>query len=204
MRRVHGGCAGLALSAALVLVAGCTPVIRDGGVGDADAWAARRGTLAPRDQWRLEGRVAIDAGHEGYTGSLTWDQQGGSLEARFDGPFGVGGLRISGDGGGLTVRTHRGETFTVTDPERDLGARLGWSLPIHSMRYWMAGIPAPGAPFSAEVDGLGRPRTLVQHGWTVSYGEYRPSGDLDLPRRLTLERDAVRIKLVAERWTLRP
>lgn len=199
---MNPGILGLAMVVGLALLGGCTTMIRDGSGGDAAAWETRQGTLAPRDDWHLEGRVAINAGREGYSGSLSWDQQGEALDFQFTGPFGLGGLRIWGGADALTVKTHKGETFAVTDPERDFGARLGWALPIRSMRYWMAGIPAPGTAFEVELDGKGRPRVLEQQGWTVTYDEYQKGGDLDLPKRLTIERDQVRIKVVAERWTV--
>ncbi|MND08235.1 hypothetical protein D3C83_307210 [compost metagenome] len=35
----------------------------------------------------------------------------------------------------------------------------------------------------------------------MTYAEYQRVGAHELPRRLEIERDAVRIKVVAERWT---
>lgn len=197
-QRIHG----LALVALLTL-GGCTTMMQDRtGAGQA-AWGERQGALAPLDQWTLDGRVAINAGRDGYSGSLSWVQDGAALDFQFKGPFGFGGLRIWGGAESLTVKTHKGETFVVTDPERDFGERLGWSLPIRSMRYWMAGIPAPDSAFEAEVDRDGRPLLLQQQGWTVTYDEYQTVGALELPKRLTMERDTVRIKVVAERWQMK-
>lgn len=192
---------GLALGA-LLATGGCTTMSEDRTTGDQAAWTARQGALAALDEWTLEGRVAITADRDGWSGSLSWVQDGAALDFQFKGPFGLGGLRIWGGADALTVKTHKGETFTVTDPERDFGQRLGWSLPIRSMRFWMAGIPAPGAPFESAVDARGRPVRLEQQGWTVTYAEYQKVGALELPKRLEIERDAVRIKVVAERWTM--
>lgn len=193
---------GLALGALLAL-GGCTTMVSDRSAGGDAAWGERQGALAPLDEWELEGRVAIAAGRDGYSGSLSWVQDGAALDFRFKGPFGLGGLRIWGGADELTVKTHKGETFTVTDPERDFGSRLGWSLPIRSMRYWMAGIPAPDAAFEAKVDRHGRPLRLEQQGWVVTYDEYQTVGALELPKRLEIERDTVKIKVVAERWTMK-
>lgn len=187
---------------ALLTTGGCT-TMGQRSAGDQAAWGERQGTLAPLDHWTLDGRVAITAGRDGYSGSLSWAQDGAALDFQFKGPFGFGGLRIWGGADSLTVKTHKGETFTVTDPERDFSERLGWSLPIRSMRYWMAGIPAPGSAFEAEVDGAGRPLRLEQQGWTVTYDEYQTVGALELPKRLTIERDTVRIKVIAERWNMK-
>ena len=192
----------------LVLVgfAGCSTMTTTHAPGDPAAWDARRAALTPQSVWQLEGRVAIAAGDEGWSGTLAWVQSGAALDFRFKGPLGVGGLHIHGDAAALTVTTSKGETFTVVDPERDLDERLGWSVPFGSMRYWMVGIPDPASAFEADYDTAGRPREIRQQGWTVRYDEYRRDSpqavdSVDLPRRLTIERDDVRIKVVAERWT---
>jgi outer membrane lipoprotein LolB len=196
----------VALAVALAGLAGCATM---GGVhapGDPVAWAARRTALTPLQAWQLDGRVAIAAGDEGYSGTLAWVQDGATLDFRFQGPLGFGGLRIHGDAVALTVTTSKGETFTVTDPEQDFEDRLGWSLPVHSMRYWMTGIPDPASPFEADYDAAGRPREIRQKGWTVRYDEFErdappATGGVVLPHRLTIERDDVRIKVVAGRWS---
>jgi outer membrane lipoprotein LolB len=191
----------VALVGALAL-GGCTTMTRPTTIPDEAAWSARRAELGALARWQLEGKVAIAAGPDSWSGSLTWEQEGERLEFRFSGPFGIGGLRIWGGPGALQVRTHKGETFTIVDPERDLEERLGWSVPVLSMRYWMVGVPAPGAAAEARVDGAGRASELVQQGWTVRYAEYQEVGALELPRRFTIERDRVRIKVAADRWTL--
>ena len=170
--------------------------------GDPVAWEARRAALTPRSTFTIGGRVAIAAGDEGYSGSLDWDQQGEVLDARFEGPFGAGGVHIRGDAAVLEGSTSKGQTFSITDPERELEARLGWPMPVRSMRYWLVGIPDPGAEFDAAYDAAGRPRLLLQGGWTVRYETWQPNEPHALPRKLTIERDDLRIKVVAETWRM--
>ena len=44
--------------------------------------------------------------------------------------------------------------------------------------------------------------SLTQDGWQVTYGAYVAAGAETLPARLTLERDAVRVRLLVEDWQL--
>ena len=81
-------------------------------------------------------------------------------------------------------------------------ARLGWSMPVRSMRYWLAGIPDPAAVFDVEVDPDGLPVRIVQRGWDVHYGSWQAVGEDRLPRKIMLERADLRIRVVAERWVL--
>jgi outer membrane lipoprotein LolB len=176
--------------------------MRDKGSADETAWTARQMALGPLDRYTLDGRISLAAGRDGWSGTLAWVQAGEALDFQFKGPFGIGGLRIHGDAESLEVRTHKGESFTVTDPERDFTARLGWSIPIRAMRYWLLGVPAPDATFDSRVDAQGRAQELQQHGWTVTYDEYMSVAGQSLPKRFVIERDTVKIKVVVDRWTL--
>lgn len=180
---------------------GCASM-RDAGQADQAAWAARRAALEPLDQYQLDGRISLAAGREGWSGTLAWVQAGATLDFQFKGPFGIGGLSIRGDAEALEVRTHKGERFTVTDPERDFTARLGWSIPIQAMRYWLLGVPAPDGVAEVTVDARGRASRLVQHGWTVDYEEYLAAGGETLPKRFVITRGEVKIKVLVDRWRL--
>ncbi len=174
------------------------------GPGDEHAWEVRRAGLLQLQSWHVDGRVAIAAGEDGWSGSLSWEQDKDHVDFRFNGPFGIGGLRITGNGRELLVKTSRGDSFLTTDPEEDFQERLGWSIPIRSMRYWMAGIPDPGAGYQKTIDGEGRLVELEQEGWQVDYKSYGRVGSLQLPTRLTIRRPAVRIKLAIDQWTVNP
>lgn len=176
---------------------------RPGGPANTAAWNSRLASVGGLEQWSLEGRVAIVAGKDGWNGSLSWAQQGDDLDFRFKGPFGIGGVRIHGNAGQLRVKTTKGEEFFTDNPERDFGDRLGWTLPIHSMRYWMVGVPDPERPFrQPEIDAAGLAYGLSQEGWTVAYDDYTEAGEFDLPRKFEISNSDVRIKVVVSRWQL--
>lgn len=174
------------------------------GAPDEQAWSARQGALHALKDWDLSGRVAIADGKDGGSGSLDWQQQDEVLRFDFSGPFGAGGVHIQGDADALWVKTSRGDDFVTTDPEQDFAARLRLPLPVLSMRYWMRGMPDPGAPYDKQVDAQGELTQLTQRGWVVEYQAYASVQGYSLPARLTLTRNDVRIKLVLDKWTLPP
>lgn len=174
------------------------------GPPDEAAWSARVGRLTALTGWELSGRVAVADGKEGGSGSLDWKQDGDVLNFDFRGPLGAGAVHIQGDADALWVRTSRGGDFVSSDPERDFAERLHMPLPVLSMRYWMLGLPDPGAPYDKQVDARGELIHLEQRGWHVEYLGYADVQGYTLPVRLTLTRDAVRIKLVMDAWILNP
>jgi outer membrane biogenesis lipoprotein LolB len=75
------------------------------------------------------------------SGVFTWTQVRDELDFSFRGPVGIGGFRIDGDGDRLHLKTSAGEELYLTDPERDLRERYGWSIPS---RACVTGCWAPG------------------------------------------------------------
>jgi outer membrane lipoprotein LolB len=83
-----------------------------------------------------------------------------------------------------------------------MNERFGWSLPVHSMRYWILGVSDPRTVATEAVDDEGLLDVLEQSGWTVRYDGYREASGLVLPRKLEMTSGEVRIKVVADRWDL--
>ncbi|MGE5624204.1 MAG: lipoprotein insertase outer membrane protein LolB [Bacillota bacterium] len=194
------------LAAGVFSLAACASLQEHAPEGPANgtAWAARQAELAALTDWELSGRVAIIEGKDGGSGSLDWKQQGNRLSFDFRGPLGAGAVHIEGEGNTLRVKTSRGDDFVTDDPELDFAERLHMPLPVLSMRYWMLGLPDPAAPYDKDMDAQGELTHLKQGGWRVDYLEYADVQGHNLPSRVTLARDDVRIKLVMDAWTLNP
>ena len=193
----------IAASAALLLGA-CSTLQGHApeGSGDEGAWQAHLAQLTTLQDWELSGRAGFVNGKDSGSGSLDWKQQGEESSLDFRGPLGAGAVHIEGDVRALHVRTSRGDDFVTTDPEDDLGRRLHQPLPVFSLRYWVLGRPDPTDEFTKSTDLRGELMSLDQSGWHVEYQEYAEVDGYNLPTRLTLERDGIRIKLAVSDWTL--
>ena len=154
------------------------------------------------EEFRMEGRLSLNTGRRGYSGTVSWEQNDDLLDFRFRGPFGFGGFRIHGDLEQLRVKTTSGDEFLLRDPEKEMTERFGWSLPVHSMRYWILGVSDPGMPASEVPAEDGLLESMEQGGWLVQYDSYGESEGLVLPRRLDMERDSVRIRVMTDRWDI--
>jgi outer membrane lipoprotein LolB len=166
-------------------------------------WEVRRPQLQAREHFDLRGRVAVATGHEGFNANLHWAQQGTRSRLMLEGPLGTGAVQISASGNDLDIVTARGEHVEGAAAHAELATRLGFDPPLPSLRYWILGVPDPAEPATEELDERQqRLQRLTQAGWHIDYSLYVAVGGESLPERLTLQRDAVRVRLLVDDWQL--
>ncbi len=190
--------AALAACAAAALLAACvTAPMREAPV----PWPERRAALQADDHFSLNGRVALSAPGTGVNATLRWRQAGDLSRISLDGPLGVGGAEVELRGDSLDLRTSRGEHLEGAAARAELERRVGFPLPLEALRYWVRGVPEPGAAADEVLDG-GRQRLarLVQDGWQVDYAAWLEGDRGSLPRRLSAQRGDTRVRLVVDRW----
>ena len=189
----------LALAAAMV-IAGCQTVPVP--PAPTVAWSVRRPALQNLDRFGLHGRVAVAVGGQGFNAGVRWTQSAAVTHLALTGPLGAGGVEVTADGGDLSVVTSSGKRLGTAAARTELQDKLGFEPPLTSLRYWVLGVPDPGAPASVQLDSQQRLTELTQDGWRVDYSAYMPVGAEWLPRLLTLRREQVRVRMVVDGWQL--
>jgi outer membrane lipoprotein LolB len=188
----------------LVVFAGCVPV-QQGSLPTLTP-AQEQAALARLVGYRFEGRVAVTTGSDGFNASIQWNQSESKSEVQLSGPFGAGALRVELAGDLLRIDSSRGEQLIGNDARAALEQKLGFSPPLESLRYWLIGLRDPAGAAIEMRDDYGRLASLDQNGWHVDYEAYRsqptPGGTLSLPRRLRATRDALKLRVVADKWVL--
>jgi len=111
-----------AAAAVLVLASGCTTLPPAPEIAD---WSARRAALQALPAWTLNGRIAVAAGENGFSGGFDWAQDGESADIALSGPMGGARLRIHVEGGALEVTDDRGNCYTGEEAERFVAERIG-------------------------------------------------------------------------------
>lgn len=162
--------------------------------------------LQALDGWNLDGRVAVAAGDDGFSGGLNWEQRGEKAEITLRGPIGGAAILIQVDGVQTIVTDDRGVTYDGEEARRFIRQNLGPEspLPIAEMRYWLVGVPAPGSPHDETLDDDRRLSALTQSGWQIRYDRYGTVGVLTLPARIDMTTEGLRLRVAVSDWRLAP
>ena len=164
-------------------------------------WELRQAVLATATDWEFRGRIAVKAGDEGFNGKFNWAQTGHQFYATVSGPLGIGTVIIEGSKEAMIVTDKDGTRTPLVEPETDLYARYGWTIPVTSLRYWALGIPDPSNEAVTDVDDAGKLVSLEQSNWTVSISRYKESAGQQMPRILTASNPDTRVRMVIDKWT---
>lgn len=175
-------------------LAGCTapPRAPEGGVSPDPALMSR---------WTASGRMAIAAGNDGGSGSFDWAQDGTTSRLDLRGPLGAGSLHLVVTPESFSLTDGSGRVLDADAARADLQGRLGADLPWDHLRYWLLGLPAPGLEATVLDQGEAPWRVIEQAGWRLAYGSFAVVGGLNLPKRLSAEREAVRVRVIVDAWS---
>jgi outer membrane lipoprotein LolB len=188
----------VALLAIATLMSGCRTLPAPPAAPE--SWEARRAALQGREHFQIKGRVAVASGADGFTASVHWAQNGTQSRLALDGPLGVGGMHVTSDGTTLSLVNARGERLDSEAARTELRTRLGFDAPLASLRYWILGVPDPSSPAVEVVDVERRLTSLQQNDWQIDYADYVVVKGEWLPGRMTLQRAAVRVRLIVDHW----
>lgn len=167
------------------------------------SWETHRAALAALAGFTLEGRVAIKRDSEGGSLKLRWQEAVTTTDLRLRAPLGQGGFQLARNPDGVTLTTADGQRHTAASFETLMQTHLKWTFPVDGARYWVRGIPDPGARIDhLALDAQGRLSDLAQSGWRISVLAYQDAGGYTLPSRLLLTAGKVQIRLVIDRWEL--
>ena len=152
------------------------------------------------NQWSASGRMAVAAGNDGGSGSFDWAQDGTTSRLDLRGPLGAGAVRLVVTPQTLSLADGSGRVLDADVARADLQARLGADLPWDHLRYWLLGLPAPGVEATVRDQDAAPWRVIEQAGWRLAYDSFEVVAGLSLPRRLTAEREAVRVRVIVDAW----
>ena len=170
-----------------------------------NAWQQRQAFLARKAAWQLKSKVSFRYDDENLIFGLNWAQApANNYVIQISNPV-TGALvsKLTRRNGVVSLLADNGKTYQDNDEERLLKNQSGLAIPVKGMQHWVRGLTSPQYKVDQLVlDNAGRPHTLKQAGWKITYSSYVNNGSNALPRKINLSRGAekIYIRLIAKNW----
>jgi outer membrane lipoprotein LolB len=194
----------LTICMTLFLLGGCVAVIQPpGALHTAINSKVRNQNLANLKDFEVTGKMGFSDGKQGGNARVVWEQHPQSYQIRLYGPLGSQAIQIKGEPNGVSLTKTDGKIITANTPEALVHQELGWVIPVSGLRYWLRGLPAPGAaPQKMLLDDSNRLWQIDQQGWSIQYQAYKSIEGRDVPYKLLLTNGSLRLKFIFDRWSL--
>ncbi len=161
----------------------------------------RTNELRKINKWNINGAFSIQHDKKVEIANYSWQQSRGNYSLQINSSLNIYSLLIKGRAGHVTLKESKQKPLRAASAESLLNKRLGWSIPISNLKYWVRGLSANGASKS-KYDKYGHLVKLWQQGWAVTFSNYINIGRFDLPRTLNIQGHNLKIKIVIKNWAL--
>ena len=157
-------------------------------------------------RWKLNGRLSINSERESGTVTFHWSQDDEAYLMRFNAPLGQGTFALrGGEEDGVYLLTAKNKILHADNAETILQQTVGWHVPVSGFRHWVRGLQEPGVDMTnQQVDDQGRITEMQQADWNISIKRYIDVEGLDLPAKIFMHNDHVKLKLIIQTWDTNP
>ena len=183
----------LSLLCLIVMLTGCStaPV-----VPGAQYSKTARAHLDKLERWSFSGRLALTGKNDSWSANINWVHTPYDERIKLSGPLGQGATVIQLTGNLVTIDRGDGKAQSSSQPEAFINQQLGMFVPVHSLRYWVVGLPEPSSVFVETATGF------KQAGWLIEYKQMQVANDQSMPRNIIVTNDQVKLKLFIDQWVL--
>lgn len=164
-------------------------------------WTERKKQLEQIENWHLNGAFSVQQAKSNTIANYYWQQHGQRYDIQIHSALDLYSLQIQGKPHQVILKESQQKTVRAASAEALMQRRLGWSLPIADLTYWIRGLPAP-APQQSKHDRYGHLTQLIQQGWNVHFLRYANVNGYDLPQILQLKGHHLIVKIVVKNWKL--
>lgn len=160
--------------------------------------------LAGLQRWKLEGRIAVQTPDDAWQANLAWEHEGRQDRLQVSGPLNQGAASIVLQDDLILIDEGGGKESISRDPDALLKEKLGFSIPLQNLRYWILGVSAPGdASNEMELYPEGRLKHLRQAEWSLDYERYHDWDRFVLPQKVLIQGRSLKLKLFVDEWVVR-
>ena len=153
--------------------------------------------------WKISGVIGVKYNGKADSANYIWQQKGDNFYIKIYGPLGVGAVEIQGDKNSIELTDSDGKKTASDNVESLLNQKLGWSVPVNGLVYWVKGIAQPKTQKQTKYNRQNLLENLQQDGWNIEYKNYKLiSSKYPLPSKVFMSRNDITIKVIIKSWEI--
>jgi outer membrane lipoprotein LolB len=155
------------------------------------------------ENWTLSGKLAIISPKERHSLNIFWEQKGDNAHLILTTFLGTTVLDVKKNNKITQITDHNNKRYFSNDSKSLIKQLLGMDLPIKQLQQWIKGNPTQ-ASFELNSDNLllSLQEKTKASPWIASYKSYRTIKNINLPYRIQLKRNNLRLKFAISKWTI--
>ncbi len=144
--------------------------------------------------WNFVGRLALKSKKDSWQANIAWKHSGDEENIKLSGPLGQGATAIRLLNNQVFIDRGDGKIIFSDHPEQFINQQIGMFVPVHSLRYWVVGVPEPNASFISTMNGF------KQAEWVVEYEQMQWVNTYKVSRKIIVTNTELKLKLVIDQW----
>ncbi|GLS91127.1 outer-membrane lipoprotein LolB [Psychromonas marina] len=168
------------------------------------SWATQQAQLEQLTDWSFSGKLAIITPEERNSVNIHWQQTAQQFHIRLTTFLGMSVLEIQKNALQTVVIDADGKHYVSDNSEQLIKDLSGMELPINQLQQWIKGNPSDASYQLNENHQVSHLLGNDQTGgiWVIDYSDYRSLNNTNLPHRLQLTRDNLRLKFAISKWEI--
>ncbi len=158
-------------------------------------------SLSELHHWHLNARIAINTPTENITASLYWKKKHQQFDFLISGAFGITYAHLIQEKNHASLEIHDKDKLIHTDANQLLQESLGWDFPIHSLSYWVKGLPSGHADEQLSYNKKNQLSKITSGLWQIHFSKYQYFQGYSLPKMIKVNHPDIQLKIVAKQWT---
>lgn len=187
----------------LLLLTGCAQIPQP--VNNV-SWFEHQQQLQQLTHWSFSGKLAIITQEERNSLNIHWLQAGDDFHIVLSTFLGGTVLEVQKTDLGTKITDKNGKEYINHDSKLLIKQLSGLTIPIKQLQQWIKGDPADAEYQLNEqnqiVSLLGRDHDKGM--WIVNYNAYQTVNKLNLPAKLQLKKENLRLKFAISKWEIAP
>jgi len=146
--------------------------------------------------WTFWGRIAITDQKNALSADIVWAHDLNQESIELAGIFGMGRTKINLSRQRVMIDSAGKEEVSYGDVNDIVSSKLGVTVPVAALQYWVLGLVAPSESYIRQESGF------EQYGWRVRYQQMQQQSNKSLPRKIRLEKGGSLLKLIINQWKI--